>query len=207
MIKNFEFEMNLVMSTLSPDDDDELHLELERLSKSEAELNLEDSVSLSDKSGSSLRKRNLAIADEQEDDDSSSMESCGASDVIRKKRRTTSVADGNRRKTTASLLVGRESDRTLHDAVPPPLVDKDILSEDIEVIFQNESEEISLPADNDVSFAFDKQQPSLRRSTRTNPPPRDHRPLIRHVFQRCFASQSQYSVALGPVLAECSDEE
>lgn len=210
VIKDCEmFEANLVMSTLAPDDEEELRSELEQLSKSQTKNQSHtDSISidtfLSRQKVSSLAKRSRENRNEENQtensNESNSNESCCSNDVIRRKRRTTN--SNNRRKTAGSVVDGPESDQVSH-IIPPPIIDKEILSEDVEVVFQEDSEEISLPIGNDNSFGFNKP----RRSARTKPPTRDHRPIIQHVFQRCFVSQSQSSESLGEVLVECSDDE
>lgn len=194
------FEVNLVMSTLTPDDEDELRSELEEISKSNTNNNQSHTDSISIDTTSTRRKKSSAKRNREHSTESNANESCHSNDVIRRKRKTTNI--NNRRESAENVVDGPESDQISH-IMPPPIINKEILSEDVEVVFQEDSEEINVPIDNDISFVFNKP----RRSGRTKPPPRDHRPIIQHVFQRCFASQSQSSESLGQVLAECSDDE
>lgn len=199
------FEVNLVMSTLTPDDEDELRSDLEdapNLSRSHCVSISIDTCTVGERSS---RKRGMTAVGEENrtGNESTTNESCLSNDVIRKKRRTTNVNNKNRRETAMSVVVAEETDRPSH-MMPPPIINNEILSEDIEVVFQEDSDDINLVMENNDSLALDK----TRRSTRAKPPARDHRPIIQHVFQRCFASQSQPpSETLGQVLAECSDDE
>lgn len=206
MIKDFEtFEVNLVMSTLSPEDTE---YEVQR-SRSIVQFSSQASNHISldkthandngdsdnghqpvDTSGTvGSKKRNLTCSN-----GSDFGNNLAPLDVVCNKKRRTSQE--NRRDTHLPSM-SREN------VTEQPSPQIDLQSENIEVVFQEDSPELdSFAQDNslnamDVDVNSDQNQ--LNR--------RDHRPKVRQIFARCFADSGQSSMSLGRVLAECSDDE
>lgn len=200
ILKNFEnFEANLVMSTLSPEDEefecqsesqaqsDSQNVSIrDRTKESQHETNNENSSDTSN----SMRKR---VHSNQNNSEASELGSSriNALEVVRKKRRTT-----NEHQDKALPMVYLESSNHTENPPPKPI---HLESDDIEVEFQDESNDInSVPAVVESENLFSASEHRERR---------DHRPLMRQVFRRCFIGNSQTSQNYGEVLAECSDEE
>lgn len=75
---------------------------------------------------------------------------------------------------------------------PPPPPNTDLMSENINVIFEDDTQ-----MSDDVDQADQNAGPNEH----------DRRQIIRHIFRRCFTSSSQDSFNVGAVIVECSDEE
>lgn len=121
-------------------------------------------------------------------------------DIARKKRKT---IDNELTPSLDSLQI-RPIENVRNALVPP----QSTQSEEVAVIFQDESESISLL--NQDSEMREGQivddvanlggEPAVKK-------PRDHRPFIRQVFDVCFSSGTEATENNGIVMAECSDEE
>lgn len=190
-------ELNLVLATLSPEDEEELRLEMTNLTN--PNVHLIDSSDIPDDSMENRRsKRNLNINQESEVSVDASTATENPSEIIidpvvRKKRRTN---ENGTRKTIAVPI--DKSDKTSN---LPSATNIDLESEEVQVIFQNESDEISLPMENRLdndSFLL-KRPPAAKH--------RDHRPIVRRVFAPCFTDASSDDDSTDIVLAGCSDEE
>lgn len=195
------------MSTLSPEDE-EYEREKNRsqgettsqnanidLDRTNNDMNDKENTSntSSDSNSMSLRKR--THADEMSRTESS-IGRHSELDVMRKKRRT-SVETVN-----LPPVDSNGSART-EVSMPIPPAKGNTASEEIQVVFQEDSHEMELP-----SFGTDPMNWDEMEELPSRPEPRrDHRPFVRQVFQRCFTGNSDPSMDFGAVLAECSDEE
>lgn len=230
VIQNFNtFEANLVMSTLSPEEESVLLQQNQQLGQSQSSVqlpNISHSESIlvdadppsiaTDTDGNASateapvqRKRNrivgqaAAAAANAKSSDTSQVanDSADGCDILRKKRKTT--------------------ERRATDMMPPPATERrasenpvphefDLLSENINVVFQDESQDNGhFPNDADdllLLAAAEQAQPKAHRN-QARKQGRDHRPIVRHVFTRCFVGSSQQSENLGAVVVDCSDEE
>lgn len=129
------------------------------------------------------RKRNRIVDQKGANEKRSDM----PQDLSRKRRKPAE----HRRTDT---LPAPANDKHTSDMLPPPpqvAPQSDLLSEDINVVFQDESPEyLQFPNDdNDVLLA----------------PVQNAQPNARDIFRRCFTGNSQPSTNFGPVLADCSD--
>lgn len=227
MIKNFDtFEANLVMSTLSPEEESVL-LQQQPADQSQRSVHLPNidqsqsilanaelpSISTDTDANASVadisiqRKRNRIVSQETpvnaKDNEilqvaNDNEDGC---DILRKRRKTMERRD------TENLPTSTTNRRTIENPPPPEC---DLLSENINVVFQDESHDTGLFSndDDDVLLA-DIVNDILQRGRHDRPARRgrDHRPTVRHVFNRCFTGNSQQSENLGDVLVDCSDEE
>lgn len=207
MIRNCEiFEANLVMSTLSPEDEEyerqrsrslvqinsqHTNVDIERTDADVNELAQEDDASGSSIS-KSIKKRNLSTANGT--DFESSISRQVELDVLRKKRRTSN----DRRDTHLPTPSGTSSS----SQTKPPAAPIDLESENIDVVFQEDSPHINTfsqnnsPVDSEMQEDFSVNHGNLR----------DHRPKMRQAFLRCFTGNTQ-PISDGAILAEASDEE
>lgn len=218
------------MSTLSPEEESVLmqpqqpdetnrSVQLPNISHSEsilADVEMPSIATATDGNASAAeisiqRKRNRIISQTAANPISSSMlqvinENTDGCDILRKKRKTT-----DRR--ASDILPSPALDRRTSEKPAPPLCD--LLSENINVVFQDDSHSSGLFAndiDDDLilaaaaaAAASDAQTNAAR--NRAAKHVRDHRPIVRHVFNRCFTGSSQQSDNLGAIVVECSDEE
>lgn len=207
MIKNYDtFEAKLVMSTLSPDDEESEYqrsqpmvqinsqhknIEIQRTNSDVVvHQHQEDDLNESG-SNSTLRKRYLSTVNSI--DIEFSINKQVAMDVLRKKRRTsTDLRD------THLPNVANTSDRT---EPSPPTVHIDLESENIDVIFQEDSIKIDA-----ISLNNNSEDSGRQEAKNVHVNERDHRPKVRQVFNRCFTGNTQ-PVSYGEILAEASDEE
>lgn len=221
VIKKFDaFEANLVMSTLSPEDEEELECQPEQTAISSQNVHITQSdVTLNANPNSSLnsvttdenletnvlRKRNRIT--NQSDTHSSGLFEFGAGkeaalDVLRKKRKTLSERD--RRESCANLPLPNNYLTVMSDKSIPKI---DLNSEDIQVVFQDESEVINLLDNDENNDLMPIHGSQIDCHPKRNV--RDHRPIIRQTFKRCFTADCDPSPneIYGKVLAECSDED
>lgn len=227
VIQNFNtFEANLVMSTLSPEEESVLLQQNQQLDRSQSSVqlpNISHSESIlvdadppsiaTDTDGNASaaevpvqRKRNRivgqTVANAKTSDTSQvANDSADGCDILRKKRKTTERRATNMMPPPASERRASEN--------PAPL-EFDLLSENINVVFQDESQDNGLfPNDADdllLLAAAEQAQPNAHRN-QARKHGRDHRPIVRHVFTRCFVGSSQQTENLGAVVVDCSDEE
>lgn len=196
------------MSTLSPEDDESECQRSRSLvqitSHSNADIDLtnadsdkelandDDSNCNAASISKSLRKRNLSSAIGS--DFEFGMNKQVSQDVLRKKRRT---SHDNRRDTRLPPETMR-TNQTEHS--PPAPMDLD--SENIEVVFQDDSPD---------SDAFGQKNSSenseMQEAAENQRNGRDHRPYVRQVFRRCFTGNTAPNVSIGSILVEASDEE
>lgn len=202
VIKNFDtFEANLVMSTLSPEDE-EFEREKARsqgetttqnanidLDRTNNDANDKENTSNTSSSSSSMSLRKRTHTDETNRTESSTGQHSKL-DIMRKKRRTS---------VETIHLAPLDSNGSARTEASMP-TKGDAASEDIQVVFQEESNVID-PSIGTDPMNWDEMEELPSR------PKRDHRPFVRQVFQRCFTGNSDPSMDFGAVLAECSDEE
>lgn len=122
-------------------------------------------------------------------------------DVVRKKRKTLDTDSSG----SIKSLPLHQNERISH--LPHPVPDTE--SEEVAVVFQDESESISL-LNNENGSPFNMAQnidAAIASNEKSEKSLRDHRPLIRNVFGFCYSSGTETSENLGIVRAECSDEE
>lgn len=234
VIKNFDtFEANLVMSTLSPEEESILvqqqqqqadqtqhSIHLPNINHTQSILVDAEHPSIvtdTDANASAgeisiQRKRNRIVSQTAANARSSSdlfqvaNDNADGCDILRKKRKTT-----ERRGTdmlSPAPPAPPASDRRASEYPAPP--ECDLLSENINVVFRDESHDSGLfpNDDHDVLLAaIDHEAQPNTHHTRAAKCGRDHRPIVQHVFNRCFTGSTQQSENLGAVLAECSDEE
>lgn len=202
MIKDFNtFEANLVMSTLSPEDEEyecqksrslvqitshsHVDIDLTNAESDREPVNDDDDSNCSASSISKNKKRNLpnAIGSDFE----FGINRHTSPDVIRKKRRT---SNEHRRDTR---LPPETTTNQTKKTQPEPM---DLDSENIEVVFQDDSPETN---------SFEQNNGSEQTLNPENA--RDHRVLVRQAFRRCFTGNAQPRKPLGPVLVEASSDE
>lgn len=194
------------MSTLSPEDEEyerekdrsqvetttqNANIDLDRTNK---DINEKDNNTSNTSSGSnsiSLRKR--THADEMNRTESS-ISRHSELDVMRKKRRTSF-------ETVNLAPMDFDGSVQTEDSIPIPPANGAAPSEEIQVVFQDDSHEMELPSFGTDAMNWDEMEELPTR------PKRDHRQFVRQVFQRCFTGNSDPSMDFGAVLAECSDEE
>lgn len=195
-MKNFDtFEANLVMSTLSPEDEEyeretrrsqyksqNANIDLDRTAIEPEKHNSNESGS-STSSSMSLRKRNFPKAGELTSSELS-VERNNSLEIIRKKRRTS----------VQSIQLPAKDIQTTENAT-------NMESEELQVIFQEESNEMA-PIQSE-SMAWEENVPILAKPNNK----RDHRPFVREIFKTCFTQNDDRSRNLGNILVECSDEE
>lgn len=204
MIKNFDtFEANLVMSTMSPED---MEMERNRGPPESTQNSMQRKKNESKKTidaesePTSQGKRHFTNSlDNAERSHQSQLE------VFQKKRRISTDTD--------NVDVLRD-ERMSHDTGELPSVAALLDSEDIQVVFQEESEKSGIAQQNeDTSCIPMAHELSPDENTSENipirgiQPRRDHRYKMREVFNVCFSGSSQPSFNYGKVLAECSDED
>lgn len=201
VIKNFDtFEANLVMSTMSPED---MEMERNRGPPENTENSIQRKKNESKKSidteSESIPqgKRHFTNSlDNAERSHHSQLE------VVQKKRRISTDTEMN-----DVLRDGRIS----HDTGLLPNVAVPMDSEDIQVVFQEDSEKSGATQRNeDTSYMSMPHGLSPNENISENipiQPRRDHRYKMREVFNVCFTGGSQPSFNYGKVLAECSDED
>lgn len=206
VIKSYDtFEANLVMSTLSPEDEEyerekgrsqgettsqNANIDLDRTNN---DMNDKENTSNTGSDSNSLSLRKRMHADEMSRTESSTGRHSEL-DIMRKKRRT-SIETVN-----LPTMDANGSARTDVSMPIPPAIG-DTASDEIQVVFQEDSDEMELPSFGTDPMNWDKMEELPSR------PRRDHRPFVRQVFQRCFTGNSDPIMDLGAVLAECSDEE
>lgn len=199
-MKNFDtFEANLVMSTLSEEDEDNVRENgrtQSQINSQNANIDLDRTVVDGDKndtgsstsSSMSLRKRNHA------DELGHSEPSIGRHsplEILRKKRRTSAQSIG---------MPPADVNNSQRTARPSPNVTQ-LESDELQVVFQDESNDIiTRQPSESMTWGESENIPAL-------PNKRDHRPFVREVFKRCFTGNSDPSCNLGEILADCSDEE
>lgn len=119
--------------------------------------------------------------------------------VLRTKNRRTSTE--HRRDTHIPSANGSQA--TNHtEKSPPPLPHMDLDSENIEVVFQDDSSDPNDPAqvnNNGIESMDVEMEPNVYA--------RDHRPKVRQVFKRCFTQNTPASDPFGQILVGDSDEE
>lgn len=223
VIKDFDtFEANLVMSTLSPEDQE---FECQR-SRSLVQFHSQttDNISLdkthaqdkgdaadeepNKEASSKKRQLNSTAADSE-----FSLNQNESPDVVRKKRKTSIE---NRRNTHMPSAVNSQSRVNQKEISAPPI---DLESEHIEVVFEDDSPELdqfgqnnapqsigmNMYTDMNINADMDVEARQERDNNQVNV--RDHRPLIRSVFKRCFTGNTPKSQSFDEILVECSDEE
>lgn len=153
------------------------------------------------------KKRSFVNSLESEEQSQAERSRHNSLDVIRKKRRTSIGSDNT--DSLQELPMPVEADN-----IPLP-GDLDLPeSEDIQVVFQDESEKTTLSNIGEDDDDFPMEIPDNSGVANTNRPAnvverphRDHRVKIRRIFGVCFTENSQPNLELGRILAECSDEE
>lgn len=212
VIQNFDtFEANLVMSTLSPED---LEYECQR-SRSLVQINSQNTHMDIDRTNndcdkeqngdngsngsnsSAARKRNLPK--ENGTDFEFSMNSRHTPlDVLRKKRRTSSEV---RRDTRLPPQNDANQSEPMENCPPAPV---QLESENIDVVFQDDSPHIDLFGDNANPSHSELDKHVENRGNNV----RDHRcRKMKQVFSRCFTGNTPKDRTFGDILAEASDEE
>lgn len=155
------------------------------------------------------RKRNRIVSQAAANAKSSNMlqepnDNTDGCDILRKKRKTTERRD-------TVMLPSPALDRRTSEKPAPP--ECDLLSENINVVFQDDSHSSGLfgnDVDEDLVLAAAVAATEAHTNAARNRPAknvRDHRPIVRHVFSRCFTGSSQQSDNLGAIVVDCSDEE
>lgn len=206
VIKNYDtFEAKLVMSTLSPEDEEsecqrskslvqinsqQKNIEIQRTNTDVVAHQHQENDSIeSDSNLMLLGKRNLSAMNSV--DFEFSINNQVSMDVLRKKRKTsTDLRD------THLPNMPNSSDQTK----PSLPIHIDLESENIDVVFQEDSIKIDAFNVNNNSKDSEKQE------AKDYVNKRDHRPKVRQVFNRCFTGNTQ-PVSYGEILAEASDEE
>lgn len=224
MIKDFDtFEANLVMSTLSPED-----IEFEQ-SRSAAQANLQNSTAdniVLDKTNAggeadkepdardaedepndsivNAKKRNHLLASFSDTFESNASRCTSLDVVVRTKKRRTSSE--HRRDTHLPSANGTQ----MTERSAPPLPHMDLDSENVDVVFQDDSPDLlhDAPQLNGLeSMDVDLQPNNNDLLNDANHRERDHRLKIREVFRRCFTQNDAPLSEFGPIYAENSDEE
>lgn len=206
VIKNYDtFEANLVMSTLSPEDEEyerengrsqvetttqNANIDLDRTNN---DINEKDNTNNTSSGSNLMSLRKRTHADEMNRTESS-IGRHSELDVMRKKRRTSI-------ETVNLPQMDFDGSARTEESMPIPPAKGDIASEEIQVVFQEDSHEMELPSFGTDAMNWDEMEELPSR------PRRDHRPFVRQVFQRCFTGNSDPSMDFGAVLAECSDDE
>lgn len=224
VIKNVDvFEATLVMSTLSPEEESVLLQQNQQLDQTQRSANLPNinhtQSILVDAEPPSIatdtdcttsdisvqRKRNRVVsqaAPKAKMNANAHVTNDDGCDILRKKRKTTEPRESDKLPTPAP------NQRTNENAAPPEC---DLSSENINVVFQDESHVPGMLANDEddalLAVAVNDVQMNEPRSRPRQRQGRDHRPIVRHVFNRCFTGSSQSSENLGAVLLDCSDEE
>lgn len=211
MIKNVDtFEANLVMSTLSPEDEEiegQRCRSLVKVNSQNANVDIEpmngdDDKHLiqedeqSDCNSSSSRKRNLSNATDFGNSRHVAL------DILRKKRRTSVET---RRDTRMPTMIDINSSIQPMETNPMenlPSEIRDLDSDNVEVIFQDESPPLDIFAQKN-----DSENSEIEAISDIQINQRDHRPFVRQVFKRCFTGNSPHSLINDTILAEASDEE
>lgn len=202
------FEANLVMSTLSPEDEMsecqrsrslvQINSQHENVTieRTDADVNneLEEDNHNVSGSSSSSKKRSLSVSNDNEFDFGVSRQV--ALDVLRKKRRTS-----HGRETTLKDASNINEQSKPAPTLQPPI---DLESENIDVVFQEDSIPID-PIDQSNSRARELSFQDFNENEVVNG--RDHRPFVRQVFRRCFTGNTPKSMSYGQVFAEDSGEE
>lgn len=202
VIKDFEtFEANLVMSTLSPEDTENecqqsrslVHIHSQTtdnisLDKTHATVGDKKSSQPNDVWNTS-KKRNISCSNVS--DLMLGTSKNPSLDVLRTKKPRIST---EHRRDTCLPPVNDIEMREHTNNSPPPRIDLE--SENIVVEFQDDS-----PDPNTFNSSTDISIPPNVNDNR------DHRPFVRHIFNRCFTGNTAPSLQLGEILAEASDDE
>lgn len=227
MIKDFDtFEANLVMSTLSPED-----IEFEQ-SRSAAQANLQNSTTdnivldktnvdgdaandadkervahdegESNDSIVNAKKRNHLVASFADTFESNSSRCTSLDVVVRTKKRRTS--NEHRRDTHLPSANGAETT----DKSAPPLPYMDLDSENVEVVFQDDSPDLfsDAPQLNRLE-SMDVDMQSNNNDLLSNANGRDRRAFIRQTFRVCYTQNdlTPESDIIGKIYVEKSDDE
>lgn len=230
VINDFDtFEANLVMSTLSPEDTE---FECQQ-SRSMAQANLQNSTTdnivldkstvdgdgdaaiAADKEPDSheddelnngivnAKKRNHSLANFSDTFESNTSKRPSLDIVLRTKNRRTSTE--HRRDTHIPSANGTQATNRTEKS-PPPLPHVDLESENIEVVFQEDSPDLNnTPQVNNGIECMDVDMDSNEQLNNLNV--NDHRPKARQIFERCYSGNTPSSELFGATLAEASDDE
>lgn len=205
MIKDLTtFEANLVMSTLSPEDTENECQRSRSLVQFQSQTTDNISLDKTHANGSgkeprqendemnSSKKRNISCSNGTDLELGTSRHT--SLDILRTKKRRTS--DEHRRNTRLPPPDDLEMTNPTEKSPPPRI---DLESENIEVEFQEDTSDLNQFNANSMDTDIQMDQDANGQ--------RDHRPFVRHIFNRCFTGNTAPSFQLGEILAEASDEE
>lgn len=233
MIKDFDtFEANLVMSTLSPEDTEYECQQSRTVAQSNLQNTTTDNIVLdrtnvdgdedaaaavtdANKESTShedeepnngianAKKRNRLLASASDSFESSISKRASLDIVLRTKKRRTS--NEHRRDTHIPSVNGSQAMNQMETSppAPPPPQNVDLESENIDVVFQDDSPD----PNNSLHFGngIDSMDVDMESSERNA---RDHRPFVRQVFELCFTGNTpRNSDVFGKILCNGSDEE
>lgn len=156
------------------------------------------------------KKRNHLLASFSDTFESNTSKSTPLDVVVRTKKRRTS--NDRRRDTHIPSANGtsQTANRT-EKSPPPPLLPPqlDLDSENIDVVFQDDSPDLidDVPQLNHGNESMDVDMESNNNDLLNVPNGRDHRPMVRQIFQRCFTQSAPPTNDLGEIFVEASDEE
>lgn len=210
-MKNFDtFEANLVMSTLSPEDEEyerqkgrtqsqmntpNANIDLDRSAlNAEEQCENQNESSSSALSSISLRKRNLSNADEL-NQTNFSVDRHNSMEIMRKRRRTSI-----QREESLPLPVNDMNNINRTEQSAPLLTETE--TDGIQVVFEDESHDHIIGPISDELMAWENNDDNTVQENH-----RDHRPIVREAFKRCFTGNTDPSCNFGEILADCSDEE